>query len=76
MATIDQLINTERVISRLVKQTEFWVDREQTLAALRRADYLLSEVRQAGYFLTDPDCTPHLKQEALERLGQAIINCK
>lgn len=47
----------------------------RTIAALGRAEFLLAEVRQASYFLTDPGCPENLKQQARERLEQAIINC-
>lgn len=44
--------------------------------ALERAEFILAEVRQASYFLTDPDCPENLKQQARLRLEQAIINAK
>jgi hypothetical protein len=76
MANIDQLIAAEHAAHVAINYADYWVTDAKKHDALMRADYLLSEVRQAGYFLTDLECTPHLKEEATRRLVQAIINCK
>lgn len=76
MATIDQLIAAENAAHVATQHADYWVRDAKRHDDLMRAQYLLSEVRQAGYFLTDPECTPHLKEEATKRLVQAIINCK
>ena len=72
---LDRILETERIVHQTSHDLRRWVTNPDTIAALRRAEYLISEVRQAAYFLTDPECTTHLKNEALTRLELAIINC-
>lgn len=69
-------IDAEQYVTWATNDVLKWTSDERVRDALKRAQYLLGEVRQATYFLTDPECTEHLKKDATERLVQAIINCE
>ena len=72
----DLICEAEQKGQRAIHDIARWVDDPQTITALRRAEFLLMEVRQAAQFLTDPECATHIKNEATRRLELAITHCK
>lgn len=79
MANQDQhakLCDAEKFAVKAMRDATYWVDNQNIRDSLKRAEFLLMELRFAAYFITDPECTEHLKQDAMKRLEQAIINCK
>lgn len=71
-----KICDAEHLNSLATRSVRHMATDPRTLAALERAQYILAEVRQASYFLTDPDCPENLKKLARERLEQALINAK
>mgnify|MGYP007069482201 CR=1 FL=1 len=76
MAPFEKLVQAEQWGRRAVDYAAAFTRDAEVLASLKRADVLLSEVRQAGYFLCDPGCPEPLKEQARKRLELEIINCK
>lgn len=72
----DKIIHAERSAHRAINSALHWVDDKDTRKDLKRAEYLLSEMRHAAYFLCDPDTPPKLRQDATARLVDVIITCK
>lgn len=72
---LDDLVYTERCVRIAGHNVCQWSTDTATRAAFKRADFIMGEVRHAAYFLADPGCPENLKQQARERLEQAIINC-
>lgn len=71
-----KLCDAEKFAVKAMRDATYWVDNQNIRDSLKRAEFLLMEVRFAAYFLTDPGCTEQLKQDARKRLEQAILNCK
>lgn len=76
MATPEQLVQAEQWGHRAIACARTFTSDATVESALKRADALLSEVRQAGYYLCDSGCPERLKEQARKRLEWAIINCK
>ena len=69
-------IDAEQYVTWATNDVLKWTSDERVRDALKRAQYLLAEVRHAAMTLEDPATDVHAENEALYRLDNAIRNCE
>ena len=69
----DELCRIERS-AEMVSSTVRRIAHPDLYFDLTNMTFIISEVRQAGYFLCDPDCTPEMQEAAARRLLDVLFH--